>query len=257
MTERKVAMVTGAASGIGLAVVRALGEQGAAVAAVDNDAPALGRSTRKLVSEGMEVLAVRADVRSSEEVEAAIDTAQDRLGPLDHLVNAAGIMRMGKSWELDDRDWEESLAVNASGVFTVSRAAARRMVPRASGAIVSVASNAAETARTGLAAYCASKAAAAMFTRCLGLELAEHGIRCNVVAPGSTDTPMLRSMWKDDAGPRVTLDGSLEAYRLGIPLRRIASPDDVAESVLFLLSDRAAHITMHTLTVDGGATLGA
>lgn len=256
MAERKVALVTGAASGIGLAITRLLGERGMAVAAVDNNAEELERNVGKLTADGLDVVPVEADVCSSEDAEAAVETAQNRQGPLDHLVNAAGIMRMGRSWDLDDRAWEQSVAVNASGVFTMSRAAARQMVPRASGSIVTVASNAAETPRTGFAAYCASKAAAAMFTRCLGLELAEHGIRCNVVAPGSTDTPMLRAMWKDESGARATLDGSPETYRLGIPLGRIASPQNVADSVLFLLSDRASHITMHTLTVDGGATLG-
>ncbi|GHD17668.1 2,3-dihydro-2,3-dihydroxybenzoate dehydrogenase [Nocardiopsis kunsanensis] len=256
MSGRKVALVTGAAGGIGLAVVRGLGQQGTAVAAVDNDATALEESTQKLIAEGLEVVPVLTDVRSPDEAEAAFDTVQARLGPVDQLVNAAGIMRPGKAWELDEHAWEESLAVNATGVFTMSRAAARHMVPRSSGAIVTVASNAAGTARTRFAAYCASKAAAAMYTKCLGLELAEHGIRCNVVAPGSTDTPMLHSLWSDGSGPRATLDGDPEAFRVGIPLRRIASPDDVADSVVFLLSDRAAHITMHTLTVDGGATLG-
>jgi 2,3-dihydro-2,3-dihydroxybenzoate dehydrogenase len=95
-----------------------------------------------------------------------------------------------------------------------------------------------------------------MFTKCLGLEVARHGIRCNVVAPGSTDTPMLRSMWHDETGRTSTIDGSLAAYRVGIPLGKLARPRDVAEAVVFLLCDRAAHITMHSLTVDGGAALG-
>lgn len=257
MAERRVALVTGAASGIGLAVARLLAENGTAVAAVDKDAAELERSIGKLTADGLEAVPVPADVSSAAEARAAVETARVLLGPLDHLVNAAGIMRTGRSWELDDADWEQSLGVNASGVFTMSREAAGQMVPRASGAIVTVASNAASTPRTGFAAYCASKAAAAMYTRCLGLELAEHGIRCNVVAPGSTDTPMLRSLWTDETGPRATLDGDPGAYRLGVPLRRIATPQDVADSVVFLLSDRASHITMQTVTVDGGATLGA
>jgi 2,3-dihydro-2,3-dihydroxybenzoate dehydrogenase len=107
-----------------------------------------------------------------------------------------------------------------------------------------------------MSAYAASKAAAAMFSKCLGLEVARHGIRCNVVAPGSTDTPMLTSMWQDASGPQGTIEGRLDAFRVGIPLGRIARPLDVAAAVAFLLSEAAGHITMHTLTVDGGAALG-
>lgn len=254
--EDKVALVTGAASGIGAAVVRALGERGAAVAAVDRDAAALERTAAKLAAEGMSITPIEADVRSAADARTAVAAAEERLGHLDHLVNAAGVLRLAPAWQLTDEQWSESLAVNAAGVFTMSRAAAQRMVPRSRGSIVTVASNAAGTARTGMAAYAASKAAAVMFTKCMGLELAGHGIRCNIVAPGSTDTPMLRSMWSDSSGAAATLDGDPESYRVGIPLRRLGSPEDVADAVLFLLSAEAAHITMHTLTVDGGATLG-
>jgi 2,3-dihydro-2,3-dihydroxybenzoate dehydrogenase len=95
-----------------------------------------------------------------------------------------------------------------------------------------------------------------MYTKCLGLEVAEHGIRCNLVAPGSTDTPMLVGMWADESGREATINGSLGTYKAGIPLRKLADPRDIADAVAFLLSDQASHITMHTLTVDGGATLG-
>jgi 2,3-dihydro-2,3-dihydroxybenzoate dehydrogenase len=104
--------------------------------------------------------------------------------------------------------------------------------------------------------YGASKAAAAMITKSLGLEVAEHGVRCNVVAPGSTDTPMLRGMWHDEADRERTVAGNLASYKLGIPVGRVAQPQNIADAVLFLLSDQASHIVLHTLTVDGGATLG-
>jgi 2,3-dihydro-2,3-dihydroxybenzoate dehydrogenase len=106
-----------------------------------------------------------------------------------------------------------------------------------------------------MAAYGASKAASASFTRSLGLELAPHGIRCNVVCPGSTDTEMQRALWADDDGERRTIAGDPATFKAGIPLGRIAQPEDVAEAVRFLVSDRARHITMHDLYVDGGATL--
>ncbi|MBA9003161.1 2,3-dihydro-2,3-dihydroxybenzoate dehydrogenase [Thermomonospora cellulosilytica] len=255
--DSTVALVTGAASGIGAAVARALAGRGAAVAAVDRDTAALDDAVAKMTADGLRVAAFGCDVADAAQVDAVVEEAERRLGPVDRLVNAAGVLRLGPARSLLERDWADCLAVNATGVFLMSRAVAGRMVRRGTrGAIVTVASNAAGTARMDMAAYAASKAAAAMYTKCLGLELAAHGIRCNVVAPGSTDTPMLRSMWHDDSGPSATVDGRLDAYRVGIPLRRLARPEDVADAVLFLLSDQAAHITMHTLTVDGGATLG-
>ncbi|GAB1516166.1 2,3-dihydro-2,3-dihydroxybenzoate dehydrogenase [Actinophytocola sp. KF-1] len=250
--ENKVAIVTGAAGGIGAAVVRALRERGAVVAAVDRNADAL-RETE--TQPGVEPFP--ADVTDAASVESTVDAVEQLLGPVDYLVNAAGVLRLGEARKLTDADWHETFAVNTTGVFHFSRAVVNRMTQRRSGAIVTVASNAASTPRTDMSAYAASKAAAAMFTRCLGLEVARHGIRCNIVAPGSTDTPMLSSMWHDETGPRNTIEGNLGAYRLGIPLGRIARPADIADAVVFLLSDQAAHITMHALTVDGGASLGS
>jgi 2,3-dihydro-2,3-dihydroxybenzoate dehydrogenase len=252
----KAALVTGAAGGIGAAVARALAERGAAVVAVDRDEQGLRETVAKLTADGLRVEAVPADVSDAASVEAAVELAEKLVGPLDYLVNGAGVLRLGPVRELSDLDWATTFAVNTTGVFLMSRAVANRMVPRGGGAIVTVASNAAGTPRAQMGAYAASKAAATMLTKCLGLEVARDGIRCNVVAPGSTDTPMLRSMWKDESGPRGTLDGDAKAYRVGIPLGRVALPEDIADAALFLLSDRARHITLHELTVDGGATLG-
>ncbi|GLF99410.1 2,3-dihydro-2,3-dihydroxybenzoate dehydrogenase [Streptomyces yaizuensis] len=252
----KTALVTGAAGGIGASVARALGEQGVRVAAVDRDADRLRETARELTADGHDILPFPADVTSAAEVDTLVDTVERELGPLDHLVNAAGVLRLGRVDALTDEDWTATFGVNTLGVFLMSRAVATRMTGRNRGAIVTVASNAATTPRVEMAAYSASKAAAAMFTKCLGLEVARHGIRCNVVAPGSTDTPMLRAMWHDETGPEKTVRGSLDAYRLGIPLEKVARPADVADAVVFLLSDQAAQITLHTLTVDGGATLG-
>ncbi|MFD7409204.1 2,3-dihydro-2,3-dihydroxybenzoate dehydrogenase [Streptomyces sp. NPDC059866] len=254
--EGKVALITGAAGGIGAAVARALGERGVTVAAVDRDADGLLRTVQKLTADGVSARAFPADITGRAEVDALVDTVEQQLGPLDFLVNAAGVLHLGEARHLTDQDWDATFAVNATGVFVVSRAVVNRMVPRRRGAIVTVASNAAGTARTQMAAYAASKAAATMFTKCLGLEVAGHGIRCNLVAPGSTDTPMLSSMWRDNSGRRTTIAGRPEEYRVGIPLGKLAMPSDVADAVAFLLSDRAAHITLHSLTVDGGATLG-
>ncbi|MET9350638.1 2,3-dihydro-2,3-dihydroxybenzoate dehydrogenase [Streptomyces termitum] len=252
----KTALVTGAAGGIGAAVARALAADGTRVALLDADPAALEPLAKELRTEGAAVLALGVDVRSSGEVDAAVDRTERELGPIDHLVNAAGVLRTGEVAGFSDEDWDTTFAVNSTGVFHVSRAVANRMVPRRSGAIVTVASNAAGIPRWNMAAYAASKAAATSFTKTLGLELARFGIRCNVVAPGSTETPMLTSMYADGDATRPSVEGSPATYRLGIPLGRLAQPEDIAHAVLFLLSDRAAHITLHGLTVDGGAALG-
>ena len=254
--DGRVALVTGAAGGIGEAVARALGEYGASVAAVDRDADRLRTVTGKLESDGLYVTDFPTDVTSSVAVESTVDSVERTLGPISYLVNAAGVLFPADVRSTSDDRWAATFAVNTTGVFLMSRAVADRMVPRGGGAIVTVASNAAGTARTGMAAYAASKAAARAFTKCLGLELAGHNIRCNVVSPGSTDTRMLRALWTDGKGAKASLDGVPGAFRVGIPLRKLGRPDDVAAAVLFLLSDRAGHITMHDLTVDGGATLG-
>ncbi|WEH36698.1 2,3-dihydro-2,3-dihydroxybenzoate dehydrogenase [Streptomyces sp. AM 4-1-1] len=251
------ALVTGAAGGIGSAIVRTLAERGVRVAAVDRDAEVLSRVVAQLRGESLQVHAYPCDVTSSAAVNLMVDTVERELGPLDQLVNAAGVLRTGEATALTDEAWSATFAVNTTGVFYVSRAVVSRMRERRCGAVVTVASNSAGTPRTEMAAYAASKAATTMFTKCLGLEVARHGIRCNLVAPGSTDTPMLSSLWDGDSSKRASIDGVPSAYRVGIPLGRLAQPSDVADAVAFLLSDQAAHITLHDLTVDGGAALGA
>lgn len=253
--ESTVALVTGAAQGIGAAVAGTLAAAGAHVAAVDRNAEGLATVVAKLEAEGESVRGYPVDVCDSEAVDALVRRVEDEQGPIGILVNAAGVLHTGRVVELPDGQWNETFSVNAGGVFNVSRAVARRMIHRSRGAIVTVASNAAGVPRMDMAAYAASKAASAQFTRCLGLELSEYGIRCNVVSPGSTDTPMLRSMLGEGADPRQAIEGSPAAYRVGIPLRKLARPRDVAEAVAYLVSDQAGHITMHDLYVDGGAAL--
>ncbi|AKJ02783.1 2,3-dihydro-2,3-dihydroxybenzoate dehydrogenase [Archangium gephyra] len=251
-----MALVTGAAQGIGAAVARALAGE-ASIAALDKREEGLSSLVEELRARGCRAAAFPADVSDSAAVEAAVERIERELGPIGILVNVAGVLRVGPAVSLSDEDWAATFAVNTHGVFHVSRAVARRMMPRQSGAIVTVGSNAAGVPRMQMAAYAASKAASTMFTKCLGLELAQHGIRCNVVSPGSTDTAMQRALWADEHGAQAMIAGSPETFRVGIPLRRIATPDDIAEAVAFLVSDRARHITLHDLCVDGGATLGA
>jgi 2,3-dihydro-2,3-dihydroxybenzoate dehydrogenase len=252
-----VALVTGAGQGIGAAVARTLAAAGTRVVVTDVDGDAAERLAESPRRDGGDALALALDVTDTQAVEAAVERIEREARPICTLVNVAGILRTGRVTDCSDADWDAVFAVNATGVFRVSRAVARRMVPRGAGCIVTVASNAGGVPRSGMAAYGASKAAAAMFTKSLGLELAAHGIRCNVVAPGSTDTPMLRGMWTDERGAEAVIGGDLKTFKVGIPLGRIADPQDVADAVSFLVSDRARHITMQDLYVDGGAALRA
>lgn len=255
---QQIAVVTGAAGGIGQSIIRKLASDGNIVAAIDQNAEALHALVNKLNAEGMRVHAYVVNIGSSNEVEAAIHSVEDTLGPIHYLVNAAGILRTSKITEILDEDWEATIKVNVNGVFFVSRAVTRRMIARGErGAVVTIASNAASTARVGMGAYAASKAAVVAFTKCLGLEMAEYGIRCNVVAPGSTDTNMLGDLNGGADRAEASIAGSPEAFRIGIPLKKVAQPSHIADAVMFLLSEMAGHITMETLTIDGGATLGA
>ncbi|MFF8285292.1 2,3-dihydro-2,3-dihydroxybenzoate dehydrogenase [Streptomyces albus] len=253
----RIALVTGAAGGIGAAVTRLLAASGTTVAAVDRDTGRLTAAVAALAAEGLPVHAYPADVTSAAETEQLVAAVERERGPVEQLVNAAGVLRLAEAAHMGEEDWHATFAVNTTGLFLMSRAVVNRMIPRRSGALVTVASNAAGTARMRMSAYAASKAAATAFTKCLGLEVARHRIRCNVVAPGSTDTPMLHGMHADGTATAASVAGDPAAHRTGIPLGKVARPDDVAHAVRFLLSDEAAHITLHTLTVDGGATLGA
>ncbi|WP_405656619.1 SDR family oxidoreductase [Streptomyces sp. RK9] len=249
------AVVTGAAGGIGSAIVLALARAGAQVVAVDRAAP--GRLRERVPADLRPLVRERtADVADREAAGELLDETERSLGPVGLLVSAAGVLRHGPAADCTDQDWHALLHANATGVFVWAGAAAERMTRRGSGSIVTIASNAVGVPRAGLAAYTASKAAAHAFTLGLGVEVAPRGVRCNVVCPGSTDTAMLREL-TDGPDFRAVVDGDPAAFRTGIPLGRVAAPADVADAVLFLASDQARHITLHSLYVDGGAALRA
>ncbi|MCL4069084.1 2,3-dihydro-2,3-dihydroxybenzoate dehydrogenase [Pseudomonas sp. GX19020] len=244
--EGALALVTGAGGGIGRAVVQLLLDAGARVVATDLAAPDLPAQP------GLSCLSL--DVADATAVGRLVAETEALHGPVRFGISVAGVLATGLVTETSDADWRRVFSVNTDGVFHLTRALARVMGPRGEGALVAVSSNAAGVPRYGMAAYAASKAAATMYMRTLGMELAPLGIRCNIVAPGSTRTPMQTGMWADASGEARVIAGIQEQFKPGIPLGKIAEPDDVANAVMFLLSDQAGHVTMADLYVDGGAT---
>lgn len=252
------ALVTGAANGIGAGIARALAAAGAELALADRDEAGLSALAGELAAGGGVAVALPADLADDGQARGLVGRAIAALGGLDALVNVAGVLRAGPVLELAVEEFDLTFAVNTRAVFLCTQAAARHMAERRAGAIVTIASDLALIPRPLQSAYCASKAATAHLMRCFGLELAAYGVRCNSVLPGATDTPMVRALRESlpPGAPDEILGGSLEKFRNPIPLGHLATVEQVAAATLFLLSAQAGHITMQSLVVDGGGTLG-
>lgn len=247
--DKNIVFITGAGKGIGKATVVKFLKEGFIVVATD-----------KIFSDKIEDTSVRyyeMDVTDREAIERVVDNVEHEVGSIGILANIAGVFESMPIEQTSLSQWENIFNVNAAGVFNVTQIVTERMKKRNKGSVVVVSSNASKFPRKCMAAYAASKAAASMYVKCLALELAEYGIRCNIVAPGSTNTDMQKQLWNGAAVvPAAVLEGNLENYRLGIPLKKIAEPQEIAEAIYFIASEKAGHITMEELTVDGGATMG-
>jgi NAD(P)-dependent dehydrogenase (short-subunit alcohol dehydrogenase family) len=238
-------MATGAGGGIGQAVALALSADGWDVALVGRSRDALA-ATRDQLTGRAAVLA--ADVRDPQQVADAVAEAERRLGPLDALVNNAGVQRLSPALEVTEADWDDVLDTNLKGAFFCAQAAGRAMVPRGRGVIVNMASAAALVAVADRAAYAAAKAGLIMLTRVLALEWAPHNVRVNAVAPTFVDTDLGRQT--------LAQPGRREQIVGRIPLGRIASLGDVVSAVRFLIDPAASgFITGQVLAVDGGLSI--
>jgi NAD(P)-dependent dehydrogenase (short-subunit alcohol dehydrogenase family) len=238
--EGRVALVTGGASGIGLAIARRLAAEGASVAIADANELSLERAGAELPA----AATCRADVRSEREVEAMVEAAVARFGRVDLAFNAAGLSAPGEILELSETDWDLTVDVCLKGVFLSLKHEARRMARQGGGgAIVNIASLNSHVPMFGGSAYTAAKAGVEMFGRNAALELAPHGIRVNTVSPGLTDTPLTAAIKQ--------VAGAEEAFYARIPMRRWGTPEDMAAAALFLASDDAAYISGANLFVDG------
>ncbi|EFR7055544.1 2,3-dihydro-2,3-dihydroxybenzoate dehydrogenase [Salmonella enterica] len=243
----KTVWVTGAGKGIGYATALAFVDAGARVIGFD----------REFTQENYPFATEVMDVADAGQVAQVCQRVLQKTPRLDVLVNAAGILRMGATDALSVDDWQQTFAVNVGGAFNLFSQTMAQFRRQQGGAIVTVASDAAHTPRIGMSAYGASKAALKSLALTVGLELAGCGVRCNVVSPGSTDTDMQRTLWVSEDAKQQRIRGFGEQFKLGIPLGKIARPQEIANTILFLASDLASHITLQDIVVDGGSTLGA
>ncbi|ASG55590.1 MAG TPA: 2,3-dihydro-2,3-dihydroxybenzoate dehydrogenase [Salmonella bongori] len=243
----KTVWVTGAGKGIGYATALAFVDAGARVIGFD----------REFTQENYPFATEVMDVAEAGQVAQVCQRVLQKTPRLDVLVNAAGILRMGATDALSLDDWQQTFAVNVGGAFNLFSQTMAQFRRQQGGAIVTVASDAAHTPRIGMSAYGASKAALKSLALTVGLELAGSGVRCNVVSPGSTDTDMQRTLWVSEDAEQQRIRGFGEQFKLGIPLGKIARPQEIANTILFLASDLASHITLQDIVVDGGSTLGA
>ncbi|EGO7360265.1 2,3-dihydro-2,3-dihydroxybenzoate dehydrogenase [Salmonella enterica] len=243
----KTVWVTGVGKGIGYATALAFVDAGARVIGFD----------REFTQENYPFATEVMDVADAAQVAQVCQRVLQKTPRLDVLVNAAGILRMGATDALSVDDWQQTFAVNVGGAFNLFSQTMAQFRRQQGGAIVTVASDAAHTPRIGMSAYGASKAALKSLALTVGLELAGCGVRCNVVSPGSTDTDMQRTLWVSEDAEQQRIRGFGEQFKLGIPLGKIARPQEIANTILFLASDLASHITLQDIVVDGGSTLGA
>lgn len=239
----KVALVTGAAAGIGNTIANAFLVQGANVAFLDIN-PAVSEAVAKV--ESGRAIAIQADVTKRENVEQAIEQVKAAFGRIDILVNSAGIVLLDEAENFSEQDWDRTIDVNLKGVYLLSQAAGKEMLAQGSGRIVNLASQAGVIALDRHLAYCVSKAGVISMTQVMALEWSPKGVTVNAISPTVVLTELGKKAWAGEVG---------EAMKQKIPARRFAEPEEIAAAAVYLSSDLAGMVTGANLIVDGGYTI--
>jgi NAD(P)-dependent dehydrogenase (short-subunit alcohol dehydrogenase family) len=247
--ERQVAIVTGAAGGIGRATALRLASGGAAVAVIDQDLDRANETVRLIAELDGAAIALRADVSKSKDVAATVAAVRERLGAPAILVNNAGISRGGRIQDIREEDWDIVLAVNLRGCYLFCKEVVPLMLDAGYGRIVSISSGTGVRVGPGTGPYAASKAGVIALMKSVAGELASKGITANTVAPGLTDTPMTRGQF----GDAERLRQQATTGRIANPMRVVIEPEDIAAAVAFLVGPDSRYITGQTLHVNAGS----
>jgi len=243
--EGKVALVTGAARGIGQAIALKLADEGADVALCDLQAEWLDETAAAVEATGRKVAKIAVNVSDGEAVQAAVSAAIDALGKIDILVNNAGITKDTLLVRMSEEDWDAVLSVNLKGAFLFTKAATRPMMKQRSGIVVNIASIIGLIGNAGQCNYAASKAGMIALTKSVAKELASRNVRVNAVAPGFIQTKMTDALTEEVRAKMLEV----------VPLKRMGTSEDVANAVLFLASDASSYMTGQVLTVSGGMVM--
>ena len=242
--ENKVGIVTGGSSGIGFAIARALGYAGVKIAIVNRHEASGSEAAANLCEDGIEAKAFSCDVSIKDDVEAMVEAVEKALGPVDILVNSAGLNIRKKALEFDPAEWDQILDTNLKGSFLTCQAVGRRMVQRRCGHIVNISSIAAFIGLSDRAPYCASKGGVSQLTKVLAIEWAANGVTVNAIGPGYVRTPLIAELMEDNSFQKTV--------RAQVPMQRIAEAEDLQGILLVLCSKAGAYITGQTIYVDGG-----
>ena len=242
--REKVCVVTGAASGIGRGIALAFAQAGARLVALDRDGDGCARAAEEAKSAGASAVSFACDVTDPAAVAAVAAEAANAFGHCDVLVNTAGVLRPGEIATVSPADWNGLMQVNLTAYLTCAQAFGRDMIARGSGALVHIASIAASEPQAASGAYSVSKAGVIMLSRQIAFEWGPRGVRSNAVSPGLVRTPMSEAFYQ--------APGVLERREAAVPLRRVGTPADIADVVVFLASERARYVTGQEIVVDGG-----